>query len=39
MLGAIIGDIVGSVYEWNNIKTKNFELYSSEGSATYTTKK
>ena len=20
MLGAIIGDIVGSVYEWNNIK-------------------
>lgn len=26
MLGAIIGDIVGSVYEWNNIKTKDFEL-------------
>ena len=24
MLGAIIGDIVGSVYEWNNIKTKIF---------------
>lgn len=24
MLGAIIGDIAGSVYEWNNIKTKNF---------------
>ena len=24
MLGAIIGDIVGSVYEWNNIKTKDF---------------
>ncbi len=20
MLGAIVGDIVGSVYEWNNIK-------------------
>ena len=26
MLGAIVGDIVGSVYEWNNIKTKNFPL-------------
>ena len=24
MLGAIIGDIVGSIYEWNNIKTKDF---------------
>lgn len=28
MLGAIVGDIVGSVYEWNNIKTKNFPLFS-----------
>lgn len=27
MLGAIIGDIVGSVYEFNNIKTKGFELF------------
>ena len=27
MLGAIIGDIVGSVYEWNNIKTKSFPLF------------
>lgn len=27
MLGAIIGDIVGSRFEWNNIKTKNFELF------------
>ncbi len=26
MLGAIIGDIVGSIYEFNNIKTKEFEL-------------
>ncbi|MBL6985223.1 MAG: ADP-ribosylglycohydrolase family protein [Candidatus Thioglobus sp.] len=24
MLGAIIGDVVGSVYEWNNIKHKDF---------------
>jgi len=28
MLGAIIGDIVGSRFEWNNIKTKNFELFT-----------
>ena len=26
MLGAIIGDIVGSRFEWNNIKTKKFEF-------------
>jgi len=26
MLGAIIGDIVGSVYEWHNIKTKELLL-------------
>ena len=30
MLGAIIGDIVGSVYEWNNIKTKAFPLFSED---------
>jgi len=28
MLGAIIGDIVGSIYEWNNIKTKEFQLFN-----------
>jgi len=27
MLGAIIGDIVGSIYEFNNIKTKEFPLF------------
>ena len=27
MLGAIISDIVGSVYEFSNIKTKDFELF------------
>ena len=27
MLGAIVGDIVGSVYEWDNIKTKEFPLF------------
>lgn len=26
MLGAIIGDIVGSRFEWNNIKSKEFEF-------------
>lgn len=29
MLGAIIGDIVGSIYEFDNIRTKDFELFSS----------
>ena len=28
MLGAIIGDIVGSRFEWNNIKSKEFELFT-----------
>lgn len=27
MPGAIVGDIVGSVYEWNNIKTKEFSFF------------
>lgn len=27
MVGAIIGDIVGSIYEFDNIKTKEFELF------------
>ena len=26
MLGAVIGDIVGSRFEWKNIKSKEFEL-------------
>jgi len=30
MIGAIIGDIVGSVYEWDNIKTKAFKLFKKE---------
>ena len=28
MLGAIIGDIIGSSYEFNNIKTTEFPLFS-----------
>ena len=35
MLGAIIGDIVGSVYEWHNIKTKDFPLFRNEIRPTY----
>lgn len=27
MIGAIAGDIIGSVYEWNNIKTTDFPLF------------
>ncbi len=27
MLGAVIGDIVGSTYEWYNVKSENFELF------------
>lgn len=34
MWGAIIGDIVGSVYEWNWIKTKDFEFFSERGHFT-----
>ena len=30
MYGAIIGDIVGSIYEFDNIKTKDFPLFSSD---------
>lgn len=29
MIGAVIGDIVGSRFEWHNIKTKDFELFAS----------
>lgn len=28
MIGAILGDIVGSIYEWNNIKSTDFSLFS-----------
>lgn len=31
MLGAVIGDIIGSTYEWHNVKTKDFDLFP-EGS-------
>ncbi len=34
IFGAIVGDIVGSPYEFNNIKTKDFKLFTS--SSTFT---
>ncbi|MDY6866478.1 MAG: ADP-ribosylglycohydrolase family protein [Chloroflexota bacterium] len=34
MLGAMIGDIVGSVYEWHNIKTTDFVLFKSDSTFT-----
>ena len=30
MLGTIVGDIVSSVYECNNIKTKDFPLFRND---------
>ena len=30
MIGAVLGDIVGSIYEFDNIKTKDFELFSKD---------
>ncbi len=34
MLGAIVGDIVGSIYECKTIRTKDFELFTSESRFT-----
>ena len=34
MIGAVIGDIVGSVYEFDNIKSKDFPLFSEESTFT-----
>lgn len=34
MLGAIIGDTVGSVFEWNNIKTTDFPLFAPDSAFT-----
>ena len=30
MIGAVIGDIVGSRFEYDNCKNKNFELFAKE---------
>lgn len=34
MLGAIAGDIIGSVFEWNAIKTTEFPLFSADSTFT-----
>lgn len=34
LLGAVIGDIIGSVYEWDRIKTKTFPLFGEESDFT-----
>lgn len=34
MIGAIIGDIVGSIYEFDNHKSKEFDLFSKESTFT-----
>lgn len=28
IIGAVIGDIIGAVYEWDNVKSTDFELLS-----------
>ena len=28
MIGSIAGDIIGSIYEWHNVKAKDFPLFS-----------
>ena len=34
MIGAICGDIIGSVFEWHNVKSEDFELFSRESRFT-----
>ncbi|HMK39316.1 MAG TPA: ADP-ribosylglycohydrolase family protein, partial [Bacteroidota bacterium] len=34
MIGAVIGDIVGSVFEWDRIKTKEFPLFCDKSDFT-----
>jgi ADP-ribosylglycohydrolase len=34
IIGAIAGDIIGSVYEWNNVKTVDFKLFSRKSKFT-----
>lgn len=34
MLGALAGDIIGSRFEWHNIKTKGFELFTDDSRCT-----
>lgn len=34
VLGAVIGDVIGSVYEWDNVKTIDFPLFSEKSRFT-----
>ena len=34
ILGAIVGDVVGSTREWHNVKTEDFELLPAGSSFT-----
>ena len=34
IIGAIAGDIIGSVFEWNNIKTVDFDLFCKKSTFT-----
>jgi ADP-ribosylglycohydrolase len=34
IIGAVTGDIIGSVYEWHNVKTVDFDLFGSESMFT-----
>ena len=34
MLGAIIGDVIGSVFEWHNVKTIDFDLFNRQSRFT-----
>ncbi|HPP35223.1 MAG TPA: hypothetical protein PK767_03140, partial [Clostridiales bacterium] len=34
MIGAIVGDIVGSRFEFNNYRNKNFELFTGDCKVT-----
>jgi len=34
MIGAIAGDVIGSVYEWNNLKNKHFDLFKKSSEFT-----
>jgi len=34
IIGAIAGDVIGSVYEWRNVKTTDFPLFRKKSNFT-----
>lgn len=34
IIGAVIGDVIGSAYEWNNVKTADFALFTAKSDFT-----